>query len=404
MKYFVFCKMDPLIYLDNHATTPLDPLVLEAMMPYFTTQYGNASSLVHAPGRAAAQAVKTAREQIAELIGASDPSTLVFTSGATEAINLALKGVFEQYQSKGKHFITCRTEHKAVLDTFEYLRKKGAEITFLEVDPQGRIDLSELRSLIRPDTVMLALMSANNETGVMHPLNEIAGIAEKQDVLFFSDATQSVGKVPIDVEHLGVDLLCMSAHKFYGPKGVGALYIRKRNKRIQLAPLLHGGGQENGLRAGTYSVPNIVGMGAAAALAIQYIEEEGKRLQALRDHLEMGLMELSQTYVNGLGAPRLPHVSNISFRHIRASTLMTRLPRICMSSGSACVSGSRDPSHVLLAMGHSPEDAFSTVRLSLGRFTTSDEIKEALEKIHLSVQGLRTESPTWQLFERGLIP
>lgn len=404
MKYFVFCKMEPLIYLDNHATTPLDPLVLEAMMPYFTTQYGNASSLVHAPGRAAAQAVQTAREQIAELIGASDPSTLVFTSGATEAINLALKGVFEQYQSKGKHFITCRTEHKAVLDTFEYLRKKGAEITFLEVDPQGRIDLSELRSLIRPDTVMLALMSANNETGVMHPLNEIAGIAEEQDVLFFCDATQSVGKVPIDVEHLGVDLLCMSAHKFYGPKGVGALYIRKRNKRIQLAPLLHGGGQENGLRAGTYSVPNIVGMGAAAAQAIQYIEEEGKRLQALRDHLEMGLMELSQTYVNGLGAPRLPHVSNISFRHIRASTLMTRLPRICMSSGSACVSGSRDPSHVLLAMGHSPEDAFSTVRLSLGRFTTSDEIKEALEKIHLSVQGLRTESPTWQLFERGLIP
>lgn len=404
MKNFVLCKMEPLIYLDNHATTPLDPLVLEAMMPFLTTQYGNASSMVHAPGRAAAQAVQIAREQLAELIGAADPNSLVFTSGATEAINLALIGVFEQYQSKGKHFITCPTEHKAVLDTFEYLGKKGAEITYLEVDRQGRMDLNELRSVIRPDTVMLALMSANNETGVMHPIAEIAAIASEQDVLFFCDATQSVGKVPLDVGRLGIDLLCMSAHKIYGPKGAGALYIRKRSKRIQLAPLLHGGGQENGLRAGTYAVPNIVGLGAAASLANQNLAAEADRLRTLRDQLETGLLELPQTYVNGLGAPRLPHVTNISFRHIRASTLMTRLPRICMSSGSACVSGSRDPSHVLMAMGHTPEDAFSTVRLSLGRFTTSHEIQEVLEKLHLSVRGLRTESPAWQLFERGLIP
>lgn len=396
--------MESLIYLDNNATTAMDPQVLEAMLPYLKDQYGNASSLMHGLGRTAAAAVEKSRLQVAGLIHAPETDTILFTSGATEAINTVLKGVFEQYQSKGKHFITCRTEHKAVLDTFAHLEKKGAEVTCLDVDYLGRLDPEQLEASIRPDTVLIALMSANNETGVFHPIAELSRIAQKHDVLFFCDATQSIGKQNIDLSQTPIDLLCLSAHKFHGPKGTGVLYIRKKNKRIQVAPLLHGGGQEHGLRAGTLNVPAIVGMGKAAELAKAKLDTEIIRLARLRDKLENMILTLPQTYVNGLGTERLPHVSNITIRHLRAASLIARLPKLCLSTGSACVSGSRDPSHVLIAMGRNPEDAFSSIRLSLGRFNTEEEIVQAGTQICGAIAALRAESPNWQLFEKGMIP
>lgn len=396
--------MGPLIYLDNNATTAMDPQVLEAMLPYLKDQYGNASSLMHGLGRTAAAAMEKSRLQVAGLIHAPETDTILFTSGATEAINTVLKGVFEQYQSKGKHFITCKTEHKAVLDTFAHLEKKGAEVTYLDVDYLGRLDPEQLEASIRPDTILIALMSANNETGVSHPIAELSQIAQKHNVLFFCDATQSIGKQNIDLSQTPIDLLCLSAHKFHGPKGAGALYIRKKNKRIQIAPLLHGGGQEHGLRAGTLNVPAIVGMGKAAELAKAKLDTEIIRLARLRDKLENMILTLPQTYVNGLGTERLPHVSNITIRHLRAASLIARLPMLCLSTGSACVSGSRDPSHVLIAMGRNPEDAFSSIRLSLGRFNTEEEIVQAGTQICGAIVALRAESPNWQLFEKGMIP
>lgn len=395
--------MGPLVYLDNNATTAMDPQVLEAMLPYLKDQYGNASSLMHSLGRAAAAAVEKSRKQVGSLINIPETDTILFTSGATEAINTVLKGVFEQYQSKGRHFITCKTEHKAVLDTFSYLEKKGAEVSYLEVDQLGRLDLEQLESAIRPDTVMIALMSANNETGVVHPLDDLCRIAQKHEVLFFCDATQSIGKQTIDLQQTPIDLLCLSAHKFHGPKGVGALYVRKKNKRIQIGSLLHGGGQENGLRAGTLNVPAIVGMGKAAELAQEYRVADSKRLAGLRNKLEEKILKLPQTYINGQGTERLPHVSNITIRHLRAASLIARLPMLCLSTGSACVSGSRDPSHVLMAMGRNPEDAFSSIRLSLGRFNTEEEIEAAGNQICGAIVALRSESPNWQLFEKGMI-
>lgn len=399
--------MEKVIYLDHHATTPLDPAVLESMMPYLTSSFANASSVVHSMGRQAAQAVTRAREQVGTLIGAEDPEgEITFTSGSTEAINTVLKGVFEQYQSLGKHIITCRTEHKAVLDTLHYLERKGAIISYLEVDESGQIDPKELEASIQPDTVLITLMSANNETGVCHDMEEIAQIAERHDVLLFCDATASAGTLPLDLRQTPIDILCLSAHKLYGPKGVGALYVRKKNKRIQVQPLLHGGGHEQGRRAGTLNVPAIVGFGQAAELCSKSINDgyEAKKLGALRDQLEQGLLQIPQTYVNGRDAKRVPSTTNITFRHLRASTLMTRLPHICMSTGAACVTGSREPSHVLLAMGLSPDDAHGSIRLSLGRFNTEDEVKKVVQDLQDMVQSLRRESPVWQLFEKGLIP
>lgn len=399
--------MKKVIYLDHHATTPLDPAVLESMMPYLTNSYANASSIVHNMGRQAAQAVTRAREQIATLIGAEDPEgEITFTSGSTEAINTVLKGVFEQYQSLGKHIITCRTEHKAVLDTLQFLEKKGASVTYLDVDASGQIDLQELEASIQDDTVLITLMSANNETGVCHDMEQIAQIAERHDVLLFCDATASAGTLPFDLSQTPIDILCLSAHKLYGPKGVGALYVRKKNKRIQVQPLLHGGGHEYGRRAGTLNVPAIVGFGQAAELCESYQKEaiEEKRLAALRDQLEQGLLQIPQTFINGGDATRLPQTTNITFRHLRASTLMTRLPHICLSTGAACVTGSREPSHVLLAMGLEPDDAHASIRFSLGRFNTENEIKQVVEEVQKMIQTLRSESPTWQLFEKGLIP
>ncbi len=394
--------MERLIYLDNNATTPLDPAVLEAMTPYFTTLFANASSITYRAGRAAASAVEKAREQVSSLIGASSKE-ISFTSGATEAVNMVLKGVFEHYRTKGKHFITCRTEHKAVLDTFAYLERKGAEVTYLPVDSRGTIDLNILEASIRKDTVLVALMYANNETGVIHPVDKISAIAHKHDVLFFSDATQAVGKIPVDVTATDIDIGCLSAHKIYGPKGVGALYVKRRNKRIQLGALLHGGGQENKLRAGTLNVPGIVGLGQAAEIAKHRLTEEAMRLSRLRDALEKALAKLPATFINGQGTLRLPHVSNMTFRHLKAAEIMVNVPDIALASGSACVSGTRDPSHVLLAMGLSEADAHASIRFSLGRFNTAAEIDSAIGQISSAVEQLRASSPIWQMHEAGII-
>lgn len=394
--------MDRLIYFDNNATTPLDPEVLEVMMPYLTTHYANASSLTHRAGRAVAAAVDIAREQTAALIGAS-PNEITFTSGATEAINMAIKGVFEHYQRKGKHIISCRTEHKAVLDTLAYLEKKGAEVTYLPVTTDGRIDLEALESAIRPDTILIALMWANNETGVLHPTAEVSELAHKHQTLFFCDATQAAGKTVMDISKDSPDMLCLSAHKLYGPKGTGALYIRRRSKRIQTGALLHGGGQENKLRAGTLNVPGIIGLGKAAEIALQRLNEEPRRLAVLRNTLETALAKLPATAINGQGAPRLPHVTNITFQHLRADQIMVNLPDIALASGSACVSGTRDPSHVLMAMGLSAADAHASLRFSLGRFNTETEVAIAIEQLTNTVQRLRASSPVWQLHEAGLV-
>lgn len=394
--------MDRLIYFDNNATTPLDPEVLEAMMPYFTTHYANASSLTHRAGRAAAAAVDAARERVAALISATHQE-ITFTSGATEAINMAIKGVFEHYQSKGKHVISCRTEHKAVLDTLAYLEKKGAEVTYLPVSADGNIDLDALDSAIRPDTIMVALMHANNETGVLHPIARIAELTTKHQTLFFCDATQAAGKIEIDVRDTGPDLLCLSAHKLYGPKGAGALFVRRRSKRIQTGALLHGGGQENKRRAGTLNVPGIIGLGKAAEMARQRLAEEARRLAALRDILETTLAKLPATVVNGQGASRLPHVSNITFKHLRADQIMMSVPDIALASGSACVSGTRDPSHVLMAMGLSASDAHASLRFSMGRFNTEAEVHTAIRQLTSAVEQLRASSPIWQLHKAGLV-
>lgn len=388
--------MEKLIYLDNNATTPLDPAVLDAMMPYLTTHFANASSLTHRAGRVAAGAVDRARAQVAGLIGAS-PKEITFTSGATEAINMALKGVYAHYGVKGRHFITCKTEHKAVLDTFAFLEKQGAGVTYLPVRPDGTVDPAAVESSIRPDTVLMALMLANNETGVLHPIDRIAEIAQRHDVLFFCDATQAAGKLGIAVTDMGVDLLCLSAHKLYGPKGVGALYIKRRRKPVQTGALLHGGGQESGLRAGTLNVPGIVGFGAAAQLAAQRLPEEMGRLSGYRDQLEGALTLLPETMVNGANSARLSNVSNITFRHLRADQIMVNVPDIALASGSACVSGTRDPSHVLQAMGLTEADAHASIRFSLGRFNTEDDIRACVDQVTAAVDKLRAESPVWHL-------
>lgn len=391
------------IYLDNNATTKVDPRVLEEMLPFFTEFYGNASSTNHLDGKKAAGAVQKARERIADLIGSIDRE-ITFTSGATECINMVMKGVFDRYQSIGKHIITCLTEHKAVLDVCKSLEKRGAEITYLPVGSAGAVNIEDLRNAIRKDTVLISIMYANNETGVVHPVEEIAKIANERKVLFFCDATQAVGKIPVSMAESQIDLMAFSAHKMYGPKGVGALYMRKKSRRTQVEPLINGGGQESNMRGGTLNVPGIVGFGAAAELAKNLLVEEQSRLRNLRDHLEASLLKIEQTYINGLNAKRLFHVTSITFRFLKAEQIMARAKTVSMASGSACSTGSLDPSHVLLAMGLNAEDAHGTLRLSLGRFNTLDEINHVVQIITQVVEGLREESPAWQLFKKGLIP
>src|SRR5690606_19435654 len=389
------------IYFDNNSTTPLDPDVLNEMLPFFTQVFGNSSS-IHSLGKEAARGVEQSKFQVAELLGA-DASEIIFTSGATEAINLAMKGVFNRYQSIGNHIITCKTEHRAVLDVCRYLQKQGAEITFLAVDENGDINLEDLRKAIRKETILVALMLANNETGVIHPVRQIADICSEHGVLFFTDATQAIGKIDFSLKDTKIDLLCCSAHKFYGPKGVGALFIRKKRRPIQIEPLVHGGGQQNGVRGGTLNVAGIVGMGKAALLCRQNISNEPARLSALRDRLEKSLLGLEQTIINGMGNERLPHVSNIRFRFIRAEQLMTRVRRLVVSPGSACSSGSTDPSHVLTSIGLNKEEAHASLRFSFGRMNTEAEVDEAVRLISLAVKELRDESPAWALFKDGMI-
>lgn len=390
------------IYLDNNASTAVDPAVLQEMLPYFSEHYGNAASVNHRFGKKAAEAVHLARECVASIIEASEKE-IIFTSGATESINLVIKGVFERYQSVGKHIITCKTEHKAVLDVCKSLEKKGAEVTYLPVNEKGEIDQDEYQNAIRKDTILICILYANNETGVLHPIKNMAKVAQEKNVLFFCDATQAIGKIPVSVKDSAIDLMAFSSHKIYGPKGVGALYIKRKNRRIQLEPLVHGGGQENQLRAGTLNVPGIVGFGAAAIKAQELMNEERIRLDELRNCLEKELLQIEESVVNGDTKNRLPNVTNISFRHLKAEQIMASVPMISMASGSACSTGSLEPSHVLLAMGIENDLAHAALRLSLGRFTTKDEISQTVALLKISIEKLRAESPIWMLYKKGLL-
>lgn len=377
------------IYLDYNSTTPVDPRVLETMLPYFTEKFGNAASRSHAFGWEGEEAVEIAREQVARLIGA-EPKEIVFTSGATEGDNLAMKGVFEAYASKGNHIITVVTEHKAVLDTAHHLEKEGGEITFLPVDNEGLISLHQLEAAIRPTTVLIAIMYANNEIGVIQPVRAISEIARRHGILFFTDATQAVGKLPIDVNADGIDLLALSAHKLYGPKGIGALYVRRRNPRVRLTAQMDGGGHERGMRSGTLNVPAIVGLGKASELSGLEMNTEAARVSILRDRLESGLLAIEGARVNGSRLFRLPHTTNISFPGLDGEALLAALGKdIALSSGSACTSASMEPSYVLKALGINDQLAHSSLRLGIGRFTTDEEIDYAIGRIGEAVAKLR---------------
>lgn len=362
------------VYLDNNATTAVDPRVLEEFLPYFNQRFGNAASRTHSFGWIAEEAVALARERVANLIGAV-AQEIIFTSGATEAVNLAIKGVAEKYAVKGNHIITCVTEHKAVIDTCRHLEKKGMEITWLPVDANGRLDIDQLEAAIRPSTILIAVMFANNETGVLMPVREIGQLAKKYGVLFFSDATQAVGKIPVHVQEDGIDLLALSAHKMYGPKGAGALYVRRRDPRVSLTAQMDGGGHERGMRSGTLNVPGIVGLGKAAELCRLEMAGEAVRLQHLRNKLEALLFELPGVVLNGHPEFRLPHTLNISFPNHDSNSLLLRFnKKIALSAGSACTSATLEPSYVLKAMGFSDQRSYSALRFGLGRFTTQAEL------------------------------
>ncbi len=389
------------IYLDHNATTPCDPRVVEAMIPYFTNNFGNAASRNHAFGWQAEEAVDYAREQVAKLINA-DAKEIIFTSGATEGDNLAIKGVFEMYREKGNHIITTKTEHKAVLDTCKHLEKAGAEITYLSVGEDGIINLEELEASIKPTTILVSLMYANNEIGVLQPIKEISAIAKKHGVLVFTDATQAVGKIPVDVQADGIDLMAFTAHKMYGPKGVGALYVRRKNPRVKVTSQMDGGGHERGMRSGTLNVPGIVGLGKACEICMTDMESDNKRIKALRDKLETSLMKLEETYLNGNKEHRLPQVSNISFKYVEGEGLLMGVKDIALSSGSACTSASLEPSYVLKALGLDDELAHSSLRFGLGRFTTEEEVDFAIDQVTTAVNKLREMSPLWEMFKEGI--
>ena len=390
------------VYLDHNATTPCDPRVVEAMVPYFTEQFGNAASRNHPFGWQAEEAVDYAREQVAKLIGA-DPKEIIFTSGATESDNLAIKGVFEMYASKGNHIITCTTEHKAVLDTCKHLEKEGAEITYLPVDRYGRLDLKQLEAAIKPTTILVAIMYANNEIGTVHPIAEISKIARKHGVLVFTDATQAVGKIPVDVNKDGIDLLAMTAHKMYGPKGIGALYVRRRNPRVKVTAQMDGGGHERGMRSGTLNVPGIVGFGKACELGRLEMAQDAERLSKLRDKLENALLGIEEAHLNSAKESRLPHVTNISFKYVEGEGLLMGFNKnIALSSGSACTSASLEPSYVLKALGLGDDLAHSSLRFGLGRFTTEEQIDYTIEHVSKTVHRLREMSPLWEMYKEGI--
>ena len=389
------------IYLDNNATTQVDPRVFETMTPYFLENFGNAASKSHAFGWAAEEAVDYAREQVAKIIGANSKE-IIFTSGATESNNLAIKGVFEMYAAKGNHIITVITEHKAVLDTCKHLEKLGAEITYLSVAEDGLIDMAQLEQAIKPTTILVSVMYGNNELGVLQPIREIGALCKKHGVLFHTDATQAVGKIPVDVIADNIDLLSFTAHKMYGPKGIGALYVRRKNPRVKVTAQMDGGGHERGMRSGTLNVPGIIGFGKACEIAIQEMESEAARLSAMRDRLESALLQLEESYVNGSREHRLPHTTNISFKYVEGEGLMMGIKDIACSSGSACTSASLEPSYVLKSLGLDDELAHSSIRFGLGRFTKEEEIDFAIDLVTKAVNKLRDMSPLWEMHKEGI--
>ncbi len=390
------------VYMDNHATTPVDPRVLEVMLPYFTNQFGNAASRNHSFGWQAEQGVDTAREQVAALINAT-PKEIIFTSGATESDNLAIKGVAEMYREKGNHIITAVTEHKAVLDTCKRLEKHGCQVTYLPVSKEGLIDLDELRATITDKTVLITIMYANNEIGVLQPIEEIGKIAKEKKVLFHTDAVQAAGKVPFDVQKMNVDLASITAHKMYGPKGVGALYVRRRNPRVQLSAIIDGGGHERGMRSGTLNVPGIVGFGAACEVAQKEMPAEMERLRGLRDRLHQGITSrLDEIYPNGSMEHRLPHNLNVSFAYVEGESLLMGINDIAVSSGSACTSASLEPSYVLKALGVGEDLAHTSIRFGLGRFNTEEEVDYVVDRLAETVSRLRELSPLYEMAKEGV--
>ena len=390
------------IYLDYSATTPCDPRVVERMMPFFTDTFGNAASRSHAFGWTAEAAVEEAREQVAGLIGAH-PKELLWTSGSTEANNLAIKGTAQMYKQKGMHLITAVTEHKAVLDPMKYLETQGYKVTWLEVDAMGHVDLKELEAAITDETILVSLMAANNEIGTMHPIREIGAICKKKGTLFHTDATQQVGKAAIDVIADNVDLLSLSAHKMYGPKGVGALYVRRKNPRVRLTSQMDGGGHERGMRSGTLNVTGIVGLGEAARICREEMDSEAAKLSTLRARLQDRIYkELPDAVLNGDADHRLPHMTNISFPYVEGESLLMGIKEVAVSSGSACTSASLEPSYVLKALGLVDELAHSSIRFSLGRFTTEEEIDFAADRLITEVKRLREMSPLWEMVQEGV--
>lgn len=391
------------IYLDNHSTTPMDPRVLETMLPYFVEKFGNSASRNHAFGWEAEEAVENARKQIARLIHA-DPKEIVFTSGATESDNLALKGVVEMYREKGDHVITSMTEHRAVLDTAKALEtKRGIKVTYLPVDKSGMVSPDDVRNAITDKTVLISIMLANNEIGTINPIKEIGRIAKEKGILFHCDATQGVGKIPVDVQEMGIDLMSFTAHKIYGPKGVGALYVRKKGPRVRIAPIIDGGGHERGMRSGTLPVPLIVGFGKACELCEQEMAAESVRLATMRDRLEAGIMNtLDEVYLNGHPTQRLPHNLNISFAYVEGESLLMGVKEIALSSGSACTSATLEPSYVLRALGVGSDLAHSSIRFGLGRFSTDEEVEYTIKRIIETVTRLREMSPLYEMAKEGI--
>ena len=384
------------VYMDNHATTPVDSRVLEAMLPFFTEQFGNASSRNHAFGWEAEAAVDRARETIADLIGAASPREIVFTSGATESDNLALKGVAEAYSRKGDHIVTCVIEHKAVLDSCKALEKQGFRVSYLPVDANGLVTCERVREALTEKTVLISIMAANNEIGTIQPIKEIGRIANEKGILFHTDAAQAVGKIPIDVEEIGADLLSISGHKMYGPKGVGALYVRSKKPPIKLQPIIDGGGHERGMRSGTLNVPGIVGLGMACKIAGKEMAAEAERLAILREQLKSGILNhLDEVYVNGHATQRLPGNMNMSFAYVEGESLLMALKDIAVSSGSACTSASLEPSYVLRALGVADELAHTSIRFGLGRFNTAEEINYTVDRVVQEVRRLRALSPLY---------
>lgn len=390
------------IYLDNNATTPVDPRVLDAMLPYFKESFGNAASRNHRFGWVAEEAVDKAREQVAKVIGAASKE-IIWTSGSTEGNNTAIVGAARMYAEKGKHIITCGIEHKAVIDPFKYLETQGFEVTWLDPDTTGRISADQVRGAIREDTILVSLMFANNELGTIHPVAEIGALCKEHGVLFHTDATQAFGKTPIDVEAMGIDLLSASAHKIYGPKGVGALYVRRKRPRVRLQPIIYGGGHERGMRSGTLNVPGIVGFGAAAEIAMNEMATESARHIALRDRLFDGLSErLTDITLNGNPDHRLPNTLNVSFAYVEGESLMMGMKDIAVSSGSACTSASLEPSYVLRGIGLGDDVAHSSIRFSLGRFTTEEEIDFTIDQVVEAVNHLRNMSPLYEMALEGI--